>query len=77
MPRLCAAMGRSPARAVENARHRRALDKPYLTMNFAAEGTIVSELMKFAETGQLYRGAKPVMWSPVEKDRRGRGRDRI
>ena len=42
-------------------------DKPYLTMNFSAEGTIVSELMKFAESGQLYRGAKPVMWSPVEK----------
>jgi isoleucyl-tRNA synthetase len=42
-------------------------DKPYLTMNFAAEGTIVAELMKFAESGQLYRGAKPVMWSPVEK----------
>ncbi len=42
-------------------------DKPYLTMNFAAEGTIVGELMKFAESGQLYRGAKPVMWSPVEK----------
>jgi isoleucyl-tRNA synthetase len=33
----------------------------------AAEATIVSELMKFAETGQVYRGAKPVMWSPVEK----------
>ena len=42
-------------------------DHPYLTMDFDAEGTIVSELMKFAETGQLYRGAKPVMWSPVEK----------
>ena len=42
-------------------------DHPYLTMNFTAEGTIVSELFKFAETGQLYRGAKPVMWSPVEK----------
>jgi isoleucyl-tRNA synthetase len=42
-------------------------DNPYLTMDFAAEATIVSELMKFAETGQLYRGAKPVMWSPVEK----------
>ena len=42
-------------------------DKPYLTMNFKAEGTIVAELMKFAESGQLYRGAKPVMWSPVEK----------
>ena len=42
-------------------------DKPYLTMNFEAEGTIVSELYKFATSGQLYRGAKPVMWSPVEK----------
>jgi isoleucyl-tRNA synthetase len=42
-------------------------DKPYLTMNYEAEGTIVGELMKFATSGQLYRGAKPVMWSPVEK----------
>jgi isoleucyl-tRNA synthetase len=42
-------------------------DNPYLTMDFAAEATIVQELMKFAESGQLYRGAKPVMWSPVEK----------
>jgi isoleucyl-tRNA synthetase len=33
----------------------------------ARKATIVAELMKFAETGQLYRGAKPVMWSPVEK----------
>src|SRR5947207_2805693 len=32
-----------------------------------AEAHIVSELFKFAESGQLYRGAKPVMWSPVEK----------
>jgi isoleucyl-tRNA synthetase len=42
-------------------------DQPYLTMDFQAEATIVSELLKFAEAGQLYRGAKPVMWSPVEK----------
>jgi isoleucyl-tRNA synthetase len=42
-------------------------DKPYLTMDYFAEATIVSELFKFAESGQLYRGAKPVMWSPVEK----------
>ena len=42
-------------------------DNPYLTMNFDAEATIVAELLKFAESGQLYRGAKPVMWSPVEK----------
>ncbi|MET0239713.1 MAG: class I tRNA ligase family protein, partial [Sphingobium sp.] len=42
-------------------------DDPYLTMKFDAEAAIVGELLKFAETGQLYRGAKPVMWSPVEK----------
>ncbi|MEM8696611.1 MAG: class I tRNA ligase family protein, partial [Pseudomonadota bacterium] len=42
-------------------------DKPYLTMDFDAEAVIVAEFLKFAESGQLYRGAKPVMWSPVEK----------
>ncbi len=42
-------------------------DNPYLTMKYEAEAAIVGELLKFAETGQLYRGAKPVMWSPVEK----------
>jgi len=42
-------------------------DHPYLTMDFQAEATIVRELLRFAESGQLYRGAKPVMWSPVEK----------
>ncbi|WP_336987558.1 isoleucine--tRNA ligase [Altererythrobacter aquiaggeris] len=42
-------------------------DKPYLTMRPEAEGQIVAELMKFAESGQLYRGSKPVMWSPVEE----------
>ena len=42
-------------------------DNPYLTMDYEAEGTIVAELMKFAEAGNLYRGAKPVMWSAVEK----------
>jgi isoleucyl-tRNA synthetase len=42
-------------------------DDPYLTMKFDAEATIAGELLKFAQSGQLYRGAKPVMWSPVEK----------
>jgi isoleucyl-tRNA synthetase len=42
-------------------------DNPYLTMDFDAEAAIVAELLKFAESGQIYRGAKPVMWSPVEK----------
>jgi isoleucyl-tRNA synthetase len=42
-------------------------DDPYLTMKYESEAAIVAELMKFAMSGQLYRGAKPVMWSPVEK----------
>jgi isoleucyl-tRNA synthetase len=42
-------------------------ENPYLTMDFKAEALIARELMKFAETGQLYRGSKPVMWSVVER----------
>lgn len=41
-------------------------ENPYTTMAFKAEATIAGELLKFAETGQLYRGSKPVMWSVVE-----------
>ena len=40
---------------------------PYSTMTYPAEAQIARELHKFAETGQLYRGSKPVMWSVVEK----------
>jgi isoleucyl-tRNA synthetase len=40
---------------------------PYTTMSFDAEAVIARELMKFAMSGQLYRGSKPVMWSVVEK----------
>ena len=39
----------------------------YSTMAYKAEGIIAAELMKFAMTGALYRGSKPVMWSVVEK----------
>ncbi|AMJ63343.1 isoleucine--tRNA ligase [Bosea sp. PAMC 26642] len=42
-------------------------DDPYLTMAYGAEAQIAREIMKFAETAQLYRGSKPVMWSVVEK----------
>ncbi|KZD12126.1 isoleucine--tRNA ligase [Oceanibaculum pacificum] len=42
-------------------------DRPYLTMAYEAEAIIAAELLKFAKTGQLYRGSKPVMWSVVEK----------
>ncbi len=42
-------------------------DHPYATMAFHAEATIAREIMKFAASGLLYRGSKPVMWSVVEK----------
>ena len=42
-------------------------DNPYTTMSFEAEAQIVRELGKFLVDGSLYRGARPVMWSPVEK----------
>ena len=40
---------------------------PYLTMDFNAEAKILEEFSKFFLDGSLYRGSKPVMWSPVEK----------
>lgn len=42
-------------------------DNPYTTMAFSSEAGIVAELFKFARAGRLYRGERPVMWSPVEK----------
>lgn len=42
-------------------------ENPYLTMSFDAEAIIASELLKFAMSGQLYRGSKPIMWSVVER----------
>ncbi len=42
-------------------------DDPYTTMAFESEALIAAELLRFAELGLLYRGSKPVMWSPVEQ----------
>ena len=42
-------------------------ERRYLTMSYAAEAQIVREMGKFLLSGALYRGARPVMWSPVEK----------
>jgi len=42
-------------------------DHPYSTMSYDAEAQIVRELGKFLMNGALYKGAKPVMWSVVEK----------
>ena len=42
-------------------------ENPYTTMTYEAEAQIVAELGKFLLNGSLYRGAKPVFWSVVEK----------
>ncbi|WEX08433.1 isoleucine--tRNA ligase [Chelativorans sp. AA-79] len=42
-------------------------ENPYTTMAYHAEARIAGELLKFAMSGQLYRGSKPVMWSVVER----------
>ena len=42
-------------------------DHPYTTMTNHAESVIAGELGKFLMDGSLYRGAKPVLWSVVEK----------
>ncbi len=39
----------------------------YATMDFPSEAVIVGEIGKFLMNGSLYRGLRPVMWSPVEK----------
>jgi isoleucyl-tRNA synthetase len=39
----------------------------YATMDYRSEAAIVAEFHKFVASGQVYRGSKPVMWSPVER----------
>ena len=41
--------------------------EPYSTMHYRSESIIAAEIGKFLINGSLYRGAKPVMWSFVEK----------
>jgi len=42
-------------------------DHPYTTMSYDAEAQIAREIGKFLMNGGLYKGAKPVLWSVVEK----------
>jgi isoleucyl-tRNA synthetase len=39
----------------------------YATMDFPSEAVIAEEIGRFLMNGELYRGLRPVMWSPVEK----------
>ena len=41
--------------------------KRYATFDFPSEAAIAAEIGKFLMNGALYRGLRPVMWSPVEK----------
>jgi isoleucyl-tRNA synthetase len=42
-------------------------EQRYATMDFSSEAAIADEIGKFLLNGALYRGLRPVMWSPVEK----------
>ncbi len=39
----------------------------YATMDYTTEAKVTAEFHKFLMSDQLYRGSKPVMWSPVER----------
>ncbi|MEN8263309.1 MAG: isoleucine--tRNA ligase [Nitrospirota bacterium] len=39
-------------------------DKPYITMDYSYEASIVKELHKFHKNGSVYKGKKPVHWCP-------------
>jgi isoleucyl-tRNA synthetase len=39
----------------------------YATMDFSSEAVIAEEIGRFLLSGALYRGLRPVLWSPVEK----------
>jgi isoleucyl-tRNA synthetase len=58
--------------AVQEAEFRRlgvmgAWSERYATMDFSSEAAIAGEIGKFLLNGGLFRGLRPVMWSPVEK----------
>jgi isoleucyl-tRNA synthetase len=40
-------------------------DKPYITMDYAYEASIVREFNKFMQKGSVYKGEKPVHWCPT------------
>ena len=39
----------------------------YATMDYPSESAIAAEICKFLLNGALYRGLRPILWSPVEK----------
>ena len=68
VPRLCGALdggadGRSSAVSASRATGASATPR----MDHPSEAAIAAEICKFLLNGALYRGLRPVLWSPVEK----------
>jgi isoleucyl-tRNA synthetase len=40
-------------------------EKPYITMDYAYEASIVREFNRFMQSGYVYKGKKPVHWCPT------------
>ncbi len=40
---------------------------PYVTMDFSSEAAIAKEFLTFLDRGYVYKGVRPIMWSPIEK----------
>ena len=56
-------MGRHPARRVQAPGRHGRLGEPLPHHGLRSRSHHRQELLKFADSGQLYRGSKPVMWS--------------
>lgn len=42
-------------------------EKPYTTMDFRFEAGIIRVFKRLVEAGQIYRGLRPVLWSPTSR----------
>jgi isoleucyl-tRNA synthetase len=67
MQRICGKMDRYSKKEFRRLGVEGDWADPYLTMSNKAEAQIVRELGKFLMDESLYKGAKPVLWSVVEK----------
>jgi isoleucyl-tRNA synthetase len=68
--------GRAVGGVPAPGRHRR-LGQPLLHHGLSSEAAIVAEFHRVLESGQVRRGSKPVMWSPVERTALGRRGGRV
>ena len=67
MPRLRAALDGGAGAEFRRLGVEGAWRERYATMDHPSEAAIAAEICRFLLNGALYRGLRPVMWSPVEK----------